>query len=36
MSKDPNRTENSKPPLWGMILVAFILLIAVVGYFFKY
>lgn len=36
MSKNRTPSGDAKPPLWAMIVVALVLLIAVVGYFFKY
>lgn len=35
MSHEPDPSSNSRPPLWAMILVGLVLLVAVVGYFYR-
>lgn len=35
MSQDPG-SQQPRPPVWGMVLVALVLVLAVVGYFFRY
>lgn len=36
MSDKNDRPVESHPPIWAMVLVGLVLLVAVVGYFFKY